>query len=84
MSTSVYKELLAGLRILDPTHLATDQDIATALNVLEGTLDIETIYPIILASLQPECLYVFEFILSCKSLFLPMLNPLVDTCHSHQ
>jgi hypothetical protein len=84
MSTSVYKELLAGLRILNPTHLVTDQDIATALNVLEGMLNKESIYPIILASLQPECPYVFEFILSCKSLFLPILNPLVDACHSHQ
>jgi hypothetical protein len=72
ISTSVYKELLAGLRIFNPTHLVSDQDISIALNVLEGTLDKGSIYPIILASLQPEHPYVFEFILSCKFLcFFP-------------
>jgi hypothetical protein len=68
ISTSVHKQLLAGLRIFHPNLLATDQDIATALNVLEGTLDKESIDPIILASLQPERPYAFEFILSCKVL----------------
>jgi hypothetical protein len=71
-STSGHKQLLAGLRIFSPSGLATEDDIAAAVTVLEGTLDNESIGDI---SLQPEHPYVFEFILSCKiARFFPVLS----------
>jgi hypothetical protein len=66
ISTDVHKQLLAGLNIFHPSRLGTEDDIAVAVNVLEGSLDNESIGPIILCSLQPEHPYVFEFIVSCK------------------
>ena len=72
ISTDVHKQLLAGLNIFHPSRLGTEDDIAVAVNVLEGTLDNESIGPIILCSLQPEHPYVFEFIVSCK--FVPFVS----------
>jgi hypothetical protein len=66
LSEDVHKQLLAGLNIFHPSRLATEDDIALAVNVLEGSLDNESIGPIILCSLQPEHPYVFEFIYSCR------------------
>ena len=75
ISTDVYKQFLVGLRIFNPSGLGTEEDIVTAVHVLEGTLDDESIGPIICLSLQPEHPYVFEFILSCKiARFSPMPN----------
>jgi hypothetical protein len=71
-SADIRKQLLAGFDIFHPTRLSTEDDIALALTVLEGSLDNKSLGPIILCSLQPEHPYVFEFILSCKpSLFVP-------------
>ncbi len=72
ISTDVHKQLLAGLNIFHPSRLGTEDDIAVAVNVLEGSLDNESIGPIILCSLQPEHPYVFEFIVSCK--FAPFVS----------
>jgi hypothetical protein len=75
LSADVHKQLLAGFDVFHPTRLATEDDIAIALNVLEGSLDNKSIGPIILCSLQPEHPYVFEFIVSCKlALFVPTLS----------
>jgi hypothetical protein len=68
LSADVHKQLLAGLNIFHPSRLATEDDIAVAVDVLEGSLDIKSIGPIILCSLQPEHPYVFEFIVSCEFL----------------
>ena len=70
LSTDVHKQLLAGFDIFHPSRLYTENDMAVAMNVLEGSLDDKSIGPIILCSLQPEHPYVFEFILSCKCVFL--------------
>jgi hypothetical protein len=84
LSADVHKQLLAGLDIFHPSRLSTKDDIAVAVNVLEGSLDDKSIGPIILCSLQPEHPYVFEFIVSCKFvLFIPASNDL-DACQSHQ
>ena len=75
LSTDVHKQLLAGFDIFHPSRLSTEDDIAVAVNVLEGSLDNKSIGPIIICSLQPEHPYVFEFIVSCKRvLFAPALN----------
>jgi hypothetical protein len=75
LSTDVYKQLLASFNIFHPSRLATEEDIAVAVDVLEGSLDNRSIGPIILCSLQPEHPYVFEFIVSCKLLlFAPALS----------
>lgn len=75
LSADVHKQLLAGFNIFHPSRLSTEDDIAVAVNVLEGSLDNKSIGPIILCSLQPEHPYVFEFIVSCKLLlFAPALN----------
>jgi len=66
ISTDVHKQLLAGLDIFHPSRLRTKDDIAVALNVLEGSLDDESTRPIILCALRPEHPYVFEFIISCE------------------
>ncbi|KAI0247856.1 hypothetical protein BJV78DRAFT_1285222 [Lactifluus subvellereus] len=67
ISTNLQNQLLAGLDIFKPSRLSTEEDIATAVNVLEDTLDKESIEPIILVSLQPGHPYAFEFILSSIS-----------------
>ncbi|KAH9981609.1 P-loop containing nucleoside triphosphate hydrolase protein [Russula compacta] len=67
ISTDIHKQLLAGLNIFHPSRLVTEDDITVAVNVLEGSLDHESIGPIILCSLQPEHPYVFEFIVSFVS-----------------
>ncbi|KAI9510706.1 hypothetical protein F5148DRAFT_1177323 [Russula earlei] len=64
ISTDVHKQLIVGLNIFHPSRLRTEDDINVAVNVLEGSLDKESIGPIILCSLQPEHPYVFEFIIS--------------------
>ena len=75
LSVDVHKQLLAGFDIFHPSRLSTEDQIAVAVNVLEGSLDIKSIGPIILCSLQPEHPYVFEFIVSCELvLFTPTLN----------
>jgi hypothetical protein len=75
LSDDVHKQLLAGFDIFRPSRLSTKDDIASAVNVLEGSLDNKSIGPIILCSLQPEHPYVFEFIVSCKLVLLaPALN----------
>jgi hypothetical protein len=75
LSADVHKQLLAGFDIYHPSRLATEDDIAVAVSVLEGSLDNKSIGPIILCSLQPEHPYVFEFIVSCKlMLFVPTLS----------
>ena len=75
LSADVHRQLLAGFDIFHPYRLSTEDDIAVAVNVLEGSLDNKSIGPIILCSLQPEHPYVFEFIVSCKLLlFAPALN----------
>lgn len=75
LSADMHKQLLAGFDIFHPSRLSTEDDIAVAVNVLEGSLDNTSIGPIILCSLQPEHPYVFEFIVSCKRvLFAPGLN----------
>lgn len=77
ISTDVHKQLLAGLRIFQPSGLRTKDDISVALNVLEGSLDNESLGPIILCALRPEYPYVFEFIISCELssfLFTPSLS----------
>jgi hypothetical protein len=66
LSADVHKQLLAGFDIFHPSRLSTKDDIAVAVNVLEGSLDSKSMGPIILCSLQPEHPYVFEFIVSCK------------------
>jgi hypothetical protein len=66
LSADMHKQLLAGFDIFHPSRLSTEDDIAVAVNVLEGSLDNKSIGPIILCSLQPEHPYVFEFIVSCK------------------
>ena len=76
VSTDVHKQLLAGLNIFHPSRISTENDIAVAVNVLEGSLDNESIGPIIICSLQPEHPYVFEFIVSCKfTLIFPYASP---------
>jgi len=70
LSADVHKQLLAGLDIFHPSRLTTEDDIAVAVNVLEGSLDNKSIGPIILCSLQPDHPYVFEFIISCKLVLL--------------
>jgi hypothetical protein len=75
LSAGVHRQLLVGLDIFNPTRLATEDDIVVALNVLEGSLDNESIGPIFLCSLQPEHSYVFEFMLCCKLMpFAPALG----------
>ena len=66
LSADVHKQLLAGLNVFHPSRLATEDDIAVAIDVLEGSLDIKSIGPIIFCSLQPEHPCVFEFIVSCE------------------
>jgi hypothetical protein len=73
--TNVHKQLLAGLRIFNPSSFATEDDIATAVTVLQDSLDNESIGSIIYVSILPEHPYVFEFILSCKlARTFPMLD----------
>lgn len=75
LSADVHKQLLAGLDIFRPSRFATEDSIAIAVNVLEGSLDRKSIGPIILCSIQPEHPYVLEFIMSCKLVvFVPALN----------
>ncbi|KAH8984682.1 hypothetical protein EDB92DRAFT_2117025 [Lactarius akahatsu] len=65
-SSGVQKQLLAGLKIFDiaALRLASEEDIATAVAVLEGTLDNHSMAPIICCSLQSEHPYAFEFMIS--------------------
>lgn len=74
LSADIHKQLLAGLDIFHPSRLVTEDDVAVAINVLEGSLDKKSIGPIILCSLLPEHPYAFEFIVSCKSSFA-LLSP---------
>jgi hypothetical protein len=67
ISNTKQKQLLAGLTIFKPSILVTEDDVAAAVTVLEGSLDSKSIDDIIHLSLQPEHPYVFEFILSCKN-----------------
>ena len=85
LSANVHKQLLAGLDVFHPSSLATEDAIAMAVNVLEGSLDNKSIGPIILCSLQPEHPYVFEFIVSGKPICLSVRpcveRPLTSTSH---
>ncbi|KAH9022664.1 hypothetical protein EDB84DRAFT_1441149 [Lactarius hengduanensis] len=63
-SFGVQKQLLAGLKIFNIAALASEEDIATAVAVLEGTLDDHSMAPIIYCSLQHEHPYAFEFMIS--------------------
>jgi hypothetical protein len=74
LSADVHKQLLAGFDIFHPSRLATEEDIAVALDVLEGSLDTKSVGSIILCSLQPEHPYAFEFIESCKIVFVLALT----------
>ena len=66
-SSGVHKQFLAGLNIFNKASLKSEADIATAVDVLEGTLDDYSTGPIIHCSLQPERPYAFEFMISCMS-----------------
>jgi hypothetical protein len=66
-SSGVQKQLLAGLNIFKIASLKSEEDIATAIAVLEGTLDDHSIAPIIHGSLQLAHPYVFEFMVSGMS-----------------
>ena len=66
-SSGVHKQLLAGLNIFNKASLESEADVATAVDVLEGTLDDHSMGPIIHFSLQPEHFYAFEFMISCMS-----------------
>lgn len=66
-TSSVQKQLLAGLNIFNTASLASEEDIAIAVTVLEDTLDDHSTGPIIHCSLQPEHPYAFEFMISCMS-----------------
>ena len=66
-SSGVRKQLLAGLNIFNKALLKSEADIATAVDVLEGTLDDDSVGPIIDCSLQPQHPYAFEFMISCMS-----------------
>ena len=66
-SSGVHKQLLAGLNIFNKASLKSEADIATAVDVLEGTLDDYSMGPIIHCSLQPERPFAFEFMISCMS-----------------
>ncbi|KAI0258663.1 hypothetical protein BC834DRAFT_696808 [Gloeopeniophorella convolvens] len=57
------KQFLSGLTIFNPSLLATKQDVATAVNVLEGTLDGDSIGPILQCALQSVYPYTLEFII---------------------
>jgi hypothetical protein len=63
-SSGVQKQLLAGLNIFKIASLTSEEEIATAITVLEGTLDDHSIAPIIHCSLQLEHPYAFEFMVS--------------------
>ncbi|KAI9453663.1 P-loop containing nucleoside triphosphate hydrolase protein [Lactarius psammicola] len=63
-SSGVHRELLAGLKIFNTASLTSEEEIATAVAVLEGTLGDRSMVPIIHCSLQPEHPYAFEFIIS--------------------
>ncbi|KAH9172877.1 hypothetical protein EDB89DRAFT_842082 [Lactarius sanguifluus] len=64
LSSGVHRQLLAGLNIFDTASLTSDEDIAIAVAVLEGTLDDHSTGPIIQCSLLPEHPYAFEFVIS--------------------
>ncbi|KAH8984688.1 hypothetical protein EDB92DRAFT_1950637 [Lactarius akahatsu] len=64
LSSGIHKQLLAGLNIFDTASLTSDEDIALAVGVLEGTLDDHSTGPIIQCSLLPEHPYAFEFVIS--------------------
>jgi hypothetical protein len=64
---SVHRQFLAGLKIFDPASLTSDEEVAIAVAVLEGTLDDDSTGPIITCSLQPDHPHAFEFIISCMS-----------------
>ena len=63
-SSGIQKQILAGLNIFKVATLASEEAIATATAVLEGTLDGHSIAPIIHCSLQLEHPCVFEFMVS--------------------
>ncbi|KAI9453670.1 hypothetical protein BJY52DRAFT_1214046, partial [Lactarius psammicola] len=63
-SADVHKQLLAGLNIFNTASLTSEEDIAVAVAVLEGTFDDYSTGPIIHCSLQPEHPYAFEFMIS--------------------
>ncbi|KAH9172882.1 hypothetical protein EDB89DRAFT_1885655 [Lactarius sanguifluus] len=63
-SSGVQKQLLAGLKIFNIASLTSDDDIATAVAMLEGTLDDHSMAPIIRCSLQLGLPYAFEFMIS--------------------
>ncbi|KAH9172873.1 hypothetical protein EDB89DRAFT_841924 [Lactarius sanguifluus] len=65
-SFGVHKHLLAGLNLFNKALLKSEADIATAVDVLEGTLDDYSTGPIIHFSLRPEHPYAFEFVISVK------------------
>ncbi|KAI0297515.1 hypothetical protein B0F90DRAFT_1819255 [Multifurca ochricompacta] len=68
--TDICKQFLAGLNIFNASSLTTDEDINTAVNVLQDTLDDESIGPIIRCSLSLEpvghdtAAYISKFILN--------------------
>ncbi|KAI9453661.1 hypothetical protein BJY52DRAFT_1418183 [Lactarius psammicola] len=64
ISSGVHKQLLAGLKIFNITSLTSEEEIATAVAVLEGTIDDHSMAPIIHCSLQPEHPFAFEFLIS--------------------
>lgn len=66
-SSGIQKQILAGLNIFKIATLVSEEDIATAIAVLEGTLDDHSIAPIVHCSLQLEHPCVFEFMVSGMS-----------------
>lgn len=67
VSSGVYEQPFSGLGIFDIASLTSEEVIATAVAVLEGTLDDRSMAPIIHCSLQPRRPYAFEFMISCTS-----------------
>ncbi|KAI9436977.1 hypothetical protein H4582DRAFT_2058436 [Lactarius indigo] len=63
-SSGIHKQIWADLNIFNTASLTSDEDIANAVAVLEGTLDDHSAGPIIHRSLQPEHPYAFEFMIS--------------------
>ena len=82
--SGLHNQLLAGLNIFNKAFLKSEADVATAVDVLEGTLDAHSIGPIIHCSLLPERPYAFEFMISCMSEPFVLSRATLDTCHSRQ
>jgi len=76
-STTTYDQDLASLHIFDPVDLRTGEDIETAVNILQDTLNDRSIASIIQVSLHhTHNYYALGFMLSCMFvLFLPVSTP---------